>query len=1065
MDLNTDSREQAVTQARNESDKSDLRQHADKMLRAFESFNDFSSNRAVWELVQNACDLTVHCEIIIDYRNGQFAFAHNGKPFTSNSLISLVKQVSGDKDLDSEVPPVGKYGTGFLTSHSLGRKILINGLLKVPDGYTEIKDFIIDRRAKEWEKLIDLIQEQKDGVFEIIRSGTVVENPVFKTMFTYLPETDQEKRYVQNSYKDLEEYIPIVLTISKRLKTVTIISETNTTLSFVLSSKEPVLNNEGITVYKTCIGKNGNEQVVYSLADLENEIEIILPIDKDLNLFAFPNRIARLFLHYPLVGSEDFGMNFIINCNRFLPTEPRNGIHLNSNKDQVKDQEATNRILLDRATDLLFSFLNSKILPVSNSLLYAKINFKRNSDNGLLNEYFTGLQTRWIDRFKNLEIIKTKSGYKKVEDVAFLHPSLIQQSEYFDCIYYVADLFYSEIPEKDIVKDWSSFVYEWQYEKVLFIEDKDLAGKLHAGTLKNLEAGLLIRYYSYLIETNKSLFTDYKLIPNIYGEFEQVNLLKRPQHLDDVLLQIGGEIIPKSMNHLVHGNFVLGFDFEVFDRRHFSSDVNTALNKIVTDKHFCLPQEHNRDDFNEIDRSQFEEFSFQTFTHLLKYCKLSTKKDSKSRPAVLFGLISGYYEIDKELSFIVPVTDGEDELDLRMAQKKLVMIFFNTLLQQKEEWVESEMLLMYDIISCYEDRYKDVYLSSKIYPNQLFKLRLINELKKDIDLTPETIGLYNKVLRTDIRSGLADKRFNEFLIENEKVINKDLTTKIEDEFFSISVSINEHPFKDEILKLIPHLNQESYRILFPRLYDKRASLMLEVVTNENTKDDIFSIVTLNEKRLKQIGQLIQQDNIDAILQQAQEAIRLENEKRSDFAHKYEIGTYIEDHIRLHLSNELASKIKLEKDKVIETEDIQGGQDIMIFYEEKKLYYIEVKSRWNPKTSISMSKLQLEKASTFADRYALLSVDVTKYEGSGDRYKLSIEEIIPLTKVLTRIGSDIEPLIKNNLIAELDQASSIRLIDYRGLVNQETISAGQNFDPFLKWLIGELEARIVSLNQS
>jgi hypothetical protein len=36
--------------------------------------------------------------------------------------------------------------------------------------------------------------------------------------------------------------------------------------------------------------------------------------------------------------------------------------------------------------------------------------------------------------------------------------------------------------------------------------------------------------------------------------------------------------------------------------------------------------------------------------------------------------------------------------------------------------------------------------------------------------------------------------------------------------------------------------------------------MLDVVTNENTKDDIFSIVTLNESDLKKLGKLVQEDN-------------------------------------------------------------------------------------------------------------------------------------------------------------------------------------------------------------
>jgi len=69
MEIEIENRDVIIEQTRKEDERSDLKQHADKMLRDFEKFNDYSSNRAIWELVQNACDLTIDCEIEIDYRN------------------------------------------------------------------------------------------------------------------------------------------------------------------------------------------------------------------------------------------------------------------------------------------------------------------------------------------------------------------------------------------------------------------------------------------------------------------------------------------------------------------------------------------------------------------------------------------------------------------------------------------------------------------------------------------------------------------------------------------------------------------------------------------------------------------------------------------------------------------------------------------------------------------------------------------------------------------------------------------------------------------------------------
>jgi hypothetical protein len=100
-----------------------------------------------------------------------------------------------------------------------------------------------------------------------------------------------------------------------------------------------------------------------------------------------------------------------------------------------------------------------------------------------------------------------------------------------------------------------------------------------------------------------------------------------------------------------------------------------------------------------------------------------------------------------------------------------------------------------------------------------------------------------------------------------------------------------------------------------------------------------------------------------------------------------------------------------------------------------LYFIEVKSRWDSKNSVSMSKLQLEKASESSEKYSLISVDVAKYQGNSNRYELPLEEIIPLIKAVNNIGQNIQPLITNNLAAERDQTSTVKLVDYRGLLTK------------------------------
>jgi hypothetical protein len=1062
-----------VQRAKDESERSDLKQHADKMLRDFEKFNDFSSNRAIWELVQNACDLTVHCNVTIDYRNNQFSFTHNGRAFNSNSLISLIKQVSGDKDGNSEIPPVGKYGTGFLTTHSLGRKFIINSILQSSSGhFIEIKDFLIDRSPKKWEDLSEQIRLQKDRVFEIIdKAGKVVENPELLTTFTYLPETEQEIKYVAESYRDLEEYIPIVLTINNRLKSVKLISPEGTVTDFTLSSKEEIPNEADIKLYRTFIRKNNEESVIHSISEPVDEVEIILPVDKNLILFEFPNRVARLFLYYPLIGSEDLGINFIINCNQFLPTEQRDGLHLNSNKDQVKDQERINKILIDKASELLFRFLNSNVLPVTNPLLYANINFKRTTDNVLLNEYFTELQQKWVDHFKNLDIVETKSDYKKVTEVTFLDPALLENVEYFESIYYLFDKFYTDIPSQQTIRYWSLFVSKWEYTDTVFIGNDDIAKQIQECSLSDLDDRLLKKYYEYLLsERHTDLFTENKLLPNIEGEFQYLNTLKQLRNLDSQLLTIGKTLIPDAMAQLINRDFSFDFKFDAYGRKDFSNSVNAKLSTEFTDNCICLPEVYNTDDYVVNVQTNTVCLNREYFLEVLNYCKLHNKSKSLSRPSKLMGLISDYYHIDKGLLQLEPVANKEDDIDIRQAQKSLVKVFFSTLERHTQTWVKNNMPLLLDIAFYNEDRYREVYSTSKIYPSQLHKLCYLTELKKAINFDPglkkaanldgNITELYNRTSGKIIEGALADIKFNDFLLDNETVTNKTLSTAIEEIFFETDIrDVNEHPFKEDILNIISNLNTSYYKDLFPRLDDKKAIIMLDIVTNESTKDDIFSIVTLKEEQLKKLGRIVQLPNFEEILLQAEDVVRLEKERKSDFEHKYKIGTYIEDKIREKLGAAISSKLLVEKDKKVGAEDVQGGQDIIIYYGDTALYFIEVKSRWDSRNSVSMSKLQLEKASENADKYSLISVDITKYKGVNDRYELPLEEIIPLIKVIDKIGKNVHPLITNNLVAERDLSSAVKLVDYRGIVNQDFINAGENFDGFVDKLINHIQLNL------
>lgn len=1048
-------RDKIIQQTKKEDERSDLKQHADKMLRDFEKFNDHSSNRAIWELVQNACDLTIDCEIEIDYRFNKISFTHNGKPFDTKSLISLIKQVSGKYGVQDEedIPEVGKYGTGFLTTHSFGRKFIIDSVLDTGNYYIPIQNFEIDRTPKTWELLSDNISEQKKRVYSILKSATSIESIVPITIFTYLPETPKEFEYIDKSLEDLDDYIPLVFTINDRLKKVTIVGKDNTITNYIFQEKNKVDNAKNINLYQTIISKDGSPIHLYSIVDEVDEIEIILPINKDKEVYDFGEKIARLFLYYPLIGSENFGINFIINCKNFLPTEPRNGIHLNSDVYQVKDQEEKNREIIKKCTEIIFSFLNSNVLEVSNPLLYTTVKFKTDSDNQTLNEYFEELQNEWNEKLELLPFVKTIEGYKTIQEVYyFAEEFLNSDDETFDCFYELISKFYKIIPLKNEAVIWSNNAINWNSESINFITHTHLLEKISECNLGDFNKDTLKKYYQHLIDIDHvNVFNDYKLLPNIEGYFHKFGHFLLAEDLNETLIDLGKILIPESISKLIHTDFKFSFSLSTFNQRNYSDDVKNSLDKENLLESIFFRENLEIENYHSDLVESKDKVDLDFFNALFEFCKLSYSKEANNKPIQLIKLIAKYYDLDENLT-LLPSVDDKEKVELRSVRKVLFELFFNLLSMHNNEWVRENIDFIYKIHKTYDDSNKDVFRESKIYPNQLFELRFSDDLKRDFDVTKDIKQFYFDVEKRDINEILTIKEFNSFISEDNYINNKYLTKIIEESIFNYNINdIDNHPQKPTILKIIPKLNDKNYQYLFQLLNEKKASIMISVVTKEETKDDIFAIVTLEDEKLKSIGKLISNPDFEAILNQAMSSLEDAKQTKANFQFKKQIGNHIEDILRAHLK-----EIFQPEDIIAEVKEEQDGQDIIIKIKGEIKYYIEVKSRWDKKTSIKMSKNQTLRSNEQKTIYALCSVDMTEYIGD-DRFEIAdINKIIDNIKFVNDIGEHVEHLIE--VLKQTDATEEIHLDgDYRTLIPQTIINDyGTPISEFETYLIDLLK---------
>ena len=286
--------------------------------------------------------------------------------------------------------------------------------------------------------------------------------------------------------------------------------------------------------------------------------------------------------------------------------------------------------------------------------------------------------------------------------------------------------------------------------------------------------------------------------------------------------------------------------------------------------------------------------------------------------------------------------------------------------------------------------------------------------------------------------------------DNDTKYSKNLGDSI-DKVFQDALSyseINEHPYKKDILWIIKKMSDDNkWSKYFPFIEDKKATIMMARISNPETKNDLFSIIGLEPKQFALLGELSREADLERIISLGKKALEEENRDNADFQFKHTIGTHIEKLIREKIGVDL-------KNFQIKVRDVQGGQDIVVEYNSIILYYIEVKSRWDSRNSITMSPTQMKNAVLNKDKYSLCCVDMCDYrKGEDERYSVSdIQEIINRIQVLNDIGNRLKPIL-DGVLAVKDFENEISLSgDYRGTIPQPIVQTGESLDDLIRYLI-------------
>lgn len=1025
-------RELSRKRAEEESKRADMKQHADKLIQGFEKLDENHAKRAIWELFQNAIDISENSEIIIELNDNCIIFKHNGKPFTTNTLSCLIKQVSS-KNIQKNEDEVGQYGTGFITTHSFGKKILISGSLKEDGYYIPIEKFEIDRVAQNADpEMIDKLLIQQKKVFDLVENGQLKRECNPFTTFSYQTTSNLEKKNAENAIDSLSVILPYVMMINKKIQTVKVYDKNR---AETIYQKGEIIIDDDLVI--THININQSVKKIYSIHSEKENLTIVLPLSEKDNAVILDKNLSKLFLFYPLIGTENFGFNYLIHSNQFAPTESRNGIHLKSKNEQVQEKEKHNRLLLEKASELIGDFAEKYCLTIQNPQYLADINFNIEIQNILLSDYFNELRSSWVNRFKVIPLVETGTNRLKPEDISFFSSELLLDGKYFDSIYSIISLYWTNIPKKEITASWTEYVLKWEDEDLSFINIIDIVQKIEeVGTLDLfVEPSQLKTFYQYLIEYGHSeIFNQFKILPNIKNEFRLQSQLNTTLNIDEILIKVADIIIPDVPKRYIKTGFEYNLAFEPYDRKQFSKEINSQIAEFnKTLKENSLLQ-------NEI------------IFALLDYCKIFPTVENTGTRGQLVKLICEHYNVETTFTNLPNITN--QEIDWLPPIKCLLRNFIWELNTKEPSWIDTNIdfikKVVYVIYDYYE--YEDIVQTLPIFPNQVFELCRQSELKLDGSIPYELKNLYDDIVKPtkQIRSTLVLDGFGSSIKDGETKYSKSLGDSIEKIFQDERplTHINEHPHKKDILWIIKKISDDDrWSKYFPSIEEKKAIIMMARISDNETKNDLFSIIGLDKDKIALLGELSRQVDLERIIALGKAALEEEKRNNADFQFKHTIGTHIEKLIREKIGSDMTNF-------KVEVREQQGGQDIIVEYNNSIVYYIEVKSRWDIRNSITMSPLQMKNSVINKSKYSLCCVDMTDYKvGESDRYNVTdIDIIIDRINVLNDIGDRIEPLLIG-VLAVKDIENEISLTgDYRGTIPQTIVKLGESIDNFVNHLI-------------
>ena len=529
-------------------------------LHQLDNANDKDKRRWVWELLQNAIDAGNNkpVDITIEINADNLSFQHNGGYFLPRSVTNLVHQISSKEGSES----VGRFGTGFLTTHTLSRKVEVESIFENKDTFFPFK-LEMDRTGSTEEALVLGIEKTWD-LYKNAAQQSALSNPSPSTTFKYL---EPNLVVAQETLNDAIGFMPYCFAFVPLLNTFSVRNTINN-INILFEKKDTFKLGENLSILSFEKTEGEVKTTIQLFCIAHNSMTLAIEVqhnDTETTLLPIGENTPRIFCAYPLIGTEDFTFPFVLNSPHFSPKTERDKLYL---KGETPDA-THNKNLLKEALNLYNEVITCitghqwkdiwRVIP--NSLPPKDDDF----DSAW---YATNIHAGIKHILLNSQVVENQAGELKYirKGQEFCYFPNHEKEEVRDNIWqYGHDLMPQQLPAKKHLNEWYQITKEWQdcelltVEKlIIIISSYSNVHKLAIILKKNEEESLnwLNDLVGFIEKEQPLLLEKYAILPNQYGIFCKKNELYGDRDgiedvLKDILLELGEDWRKEFLNNTI----------------------------------------------------------------------------------------------------------------------------------------------------------------------------------------------------------------------------------------------------------------------------------------------------------------------------------------------------------------------------------------------------------------------------------------------------------------------------------------------------------------------------------